>query len=536
MRNLYKFILLYALATLAAIVMLAQIDDFTHENIKNQEKILVNQAQVHYKDQVNTRKWNASFGGVYVKPTNGIQPNPYLQDNTLKVDENLTLIKINPAWMTRQLSEISNIKDFHFRIISLLPINPNNIATPFEKRALEHIEKTNDREYYELDDKFNYMGALVTTKACIPCHQDQGYQVGDIRGGISISLDASGYRETTLSIQNNTLITKTVLIFFILLIVILIHRQIQSNENLLKTVQNRTEEINKTKTILQNVIDADLSFLLVSDETEIILVNKTVLDYFGYHSLEAFQQAYSHISDAFVKVDSDSYLQHYINGEHWIDYLQREQSSKALKAKIKNNHGVRTFKPHATEIIIDNKKLHIIIFDDITDELNTIEGLQKEVMRDPLTGLYNRRKFNEILTKEIELSLSTHVPLSMIFLDIDNFKEVNDTYGHDVGDDVLVVLSEILVSTIRTVDFVARWGGEEFVITLQATSAAQALSVAESLRKKVFEHDFGLPDKQSVSLGITQYIGGETKEEFTKRVDNALYAAKHSGKNISIVK
>jgi diguanylate cyclase (GGDEF)-like protein len=537
MRSLYKFILLYGVAAISVIVVMIRVDEFANESIKNQENMLLKQAQVHYQSQVNTRKWNASFGGVYVKPINGIKPNPYLKDNTLKVDENLTLIKINPAWMTRQLSETADIKDFHFKIVSLIPINPNNRVTSFEKRALEHIERTNDREYYELDDKFNYVGALTTRESCLPCHKHQGYKLGDIRGGISITLDATSYKETALSVENNSLITKVTLILFIFVIVLLIHKQIQSTKNLLKTVEVRTREINRTKTILQNVIDADLSFLLVSDGTDIILVNKTVLTYFGYSSLEEFQREYSHISDAFVEeAGSDLYLQRYIDGEHWIDYLQREQKNKSLKAKIKNSQGVRTFKPHATEIIVDTKKLHIIVFDDITDELKTIEGLTKKVMRDPLTGLYNRRKFNEILTKEIELSLTTYISLSMIFLDIDNFKEVNDTYGHDVGDDVLVALSEILLSTVRTVDFIARWGGEEFVITLQATSASQALSVAENLRKKVFEHDFGLAGKQSISLGITQYIEGETKADFTKRVDEALYEAKNSGKNIAIVK
>jgi len=100
--------------------------------------------------------------------------------------------------MTRQLSEISNIKDFHFRITSLKPLNKNNKVTPFEKRALEYIERTNKKEYYELNEnsKFNYMGALVTTKACLPCHKHQGYVLGNIRGGISIGLDSMDKTDT----------------------------------------------------------------------------------------------------------------------------------------------------------------------------------------------------------------------------------------------------------------------------------------------------------------------------------------------------
>ena len=155
MQKYYKYILLYCILILSILILLDYVDKYKEQSINFQKKALISQAQVHFYDQINTRHWNAQFGGVYVKPIDGLEPNPYLPDNTLKVDDNLTLIKINPAWMTRQLSELSTIKDFSFRITSLNPLNPNNKVTAFEKKALEYMQKTNKSEYYEITKIIN---------------------------------------------------------------------------------------------------------------------------------------------------------------------------------------------------------------------------------------------------------------------------------------------------------------------------------------------------------------------------------------------
>ena len=536
--NSNKYMMLFSILIVSIFALFYPIDLFSEKSVEVQKQILLKQAQTHFQDQVNTRKWNASYGGVYVKPLYGQKPNPYLKNNLLKVDDNLTLIKINPAWMTRQLSEISDIKTFHFKISSLLPLNPNNIVTAFEKRALEYFEETDKSEYYEIDKNstFNYMGALLTTQACLKCHQEQGYEIGDVRGGISISLDSSEYEEISLSIKNKAIILKIFVIFFLLNITLLIYKQLKNNEHLKQEVLIRTKEITSTKILLQEVLDTDLSFLIVSDEKEVILANKTMLNFFNFDSLEEFKKHYSHISSAFEKVDDEDYLCTYMNNEHWISYLQREQKNRELKILIKKDAKDYYFKSHAKEIVIDNKNLHIIIFDDITKELKEIQELKDVASKDSLTQLFNRGKFNDVLSKEIALAQATQEPLSIIFLDIDHFKKVNDTYGHDVGDYILKELAIILKSTVRKSDFVARWGGEEFIVTLQSTDIDQASILANDIRKEVANYAYLEGGKQTISLGVTQYKEDDTQDSFTKRVDEALYEAKESGRNKVVVK
>jgi len=144
---------------------------------------------------------------------------------------------------------------------------------------------------------------------------------------------------------------------------------------------------------------------------------------------------------------------------------------------------------------------------------------------DALTGVYNRGAIEEIMTKKIKESEG-----SIIILDIDHFKKINDTYGHDKGDFVLASLADFVKHHIRSSDYVGRWGGEEFVIILPQTKAEVAYKVAEKLRRLIEEMDFdGL--NVTVSMGVTEFKKGENIMEVFKRADKALYEAKNGGRN-----
>jgi diguanylate cyclase (GGDEF)-like protein len=417
-------------------------------------------------------------------------------------------------------------------------MNPNNKPSPFEKRALEYVERANKKEYYELgdDSNFRYLGALVTTQACLQCHAHQGYKLGDIRGGISITLDSSKYEKVAASIKNNAIIVKIFVLLFLLSIVFLVRKQLENNEELKTEVQKRTQEINSTRHLLQKILDSDTSFLLLSKDREITFTNKPLLDFFNFKTLEEFKKHYSHISDIFETVDNDDFLQHFVNGEHWIEYLHREQGHKELKVLIKKDDQNRYFKPHSEEIIVDNEKVYLIIFDDITKEFEKMTELEEKASTDSLTKLFNRGKFNDILAKEIDLRNDTLSALSLLFIDIDHFKAVNDAFGHDVGDEVLVELANILKSSTRTSDTISRWGGEEFAITLQSTNSSQASEIAQKIRAKVENYTFKSAGKLTISVGVTEYKDKEDRDKFIKRVDEALYEAKESGRNKIVIR
>lgn len=151
---------------------------------------------------------------------------------------------------------------------------------------------------------------------------------------------------------------------------------------------------------------------------------------------------------------------------------------------------------------------------------------------DSLTDLLNRGRIDWVLRHLIEDTNKTHHTFSAIMIDIDFFKHINDTYGHSVGDDVLIRLADIMKNGVRPTDYAGRWGGDEFVILLPDTDIDQSEKVADRMRRNFAEADI-LPDGKAVtaSFGVTTSYEGETLESFYRRMDSALYTAKGAGKN-----
>lgn len=166
-------------------------------------------------------------------------------------------------------------------------------------------------------------------------------------------------------------------------------------------------------------------------------------------------------------------------------------------------------------------------------KLRVSEARLRELsLTDPLTGLGNRRRLMDYLGDAIERYKRNQEPFSIVMADIDFFKKVNDTYGHDVGDDVLVAFARLLSSCIRSIDLVARLGGEEFVIVMVATPMYQAMQKAEQLRVATEQLSFAnMQCGITGSFGVAEYLLGDGVDGLLKKVDECVYRAKHGGRN-----
>ncbi len=167
---------------------------------------------------------------------------------------------------------------------------------------------------------------------------------------------------------------------------------------------------------------------------------------------------------------------------------------------------------------------------------NTVSSAVELAVTDPLTGLYNRRYLDAHLSSAVTRAKTTGKPVCVLIFDIDHFKAVNDTYGHDAGDDVLRDFSDRLRRGVRGIDLVVRYGGEEFLLVMPETDAAFAGGVAERLRSDVEKVPFatrsGAEIPVTVSIGIAEWRGpSDSAAELIKRADTALYSAKHAGRN-----
>lgn len=159
-------------------------------------------------------------------------------------------------------------------------------------------------------------------------------------------------------------------------------------------------------------------------------------------------------------------------------------------------------------------------------------NLDLRAATDPLTGLFNRRKFDRELAAEILRAQRYKTPLSLVLFDIDHFKKINDTHGHQIGDQVLIELSRFVTANIRNSDVLARWGGEEFVILCPGCNGPMACQLAENLRGSIRTLIIDGAGTMTCSFGVAQFEEGDTPDSLIARADDALYRAKMNGRNM----
>lgn len=284
------------------------------------------------------------------------------------------------------------------------------------------------------------------------------------------------------------------------------------------------KKVNLQERYIKTILDSQKNIVVVTDGKGLLFANQAFYDYFGYPSLDNFRHDHACICDFFESGESDEYLQPKIDGLLWTDYLI-QYNMKEQKVKMTVGEHTSIFTVHAKRMEYAGEIRHVVVFTDIT-KLNQL------ATQDVLTQVANRFQFDNVLEHSISLAQRYGRTLSILLIDIDFFKEVNDTYGHLIGDEVLKKLARTLSDGIRKSDVIARWGGEEFVILLPDSELSSALKLAETLRIKVAETDFEPVTKQvTCSIGVARWNEGENSDQLLKRVDEKLYSAKENGRN-----
>ena len=159
------------------------------------------------------------------------------------------------------------------------------------------------------------------------------------------------------------------------------------------------------------------------------------------------------------------------------------------------------------------------------------QKLQNMAIRDGMTGLFNHAFMEQLTTDAINRSKRSRTPLSLLMIDIDLFKQVNDTLGHNAGDEVLQRLTRLLEGSKRSTDYLGRWGGDELVLLLTETNLQGAVNLGEKLRARVDSYAFPYSKHMTISLGASTYQEGESQADFIARADAAMYRAKQAGRN-----
>ncbi len=292
-----------------------------------------------------------------------------------------------------------------------------------------------------------------------------------------------------------------------------------------KIVQKKLEESYKN---LERLIESQDNIVILTDGENIKFANQKFFDFLGFENLDNFRKYHKCICEFFLEKDKFFYKK----DTHWINEIKTIEESKRIVSMIDKD-----FKEHAFSVsvnIFDEEEM-IVSFTDISETILKNISLEEKIIRDKLTNSYNREFFDKNYKKLIYEYNTNHSKLAVAMLDIDHFKLVNDTYGHDVGDEVLIQFVEIINNSSRKNDILIRWGGEEFILVLQLNSENTLSKILENLRKAIEDYDFPKIGKKTCSIGGTIYQDNEDIIKTIKRADEAVYEAKAAGRNKVII-
>ena len=295
-----------------------------------------------------------------------------------------------------------------------------------------------------------------------------------------------------------------------------------AEKELKKTIKKLEYEQKKKDFLFSKVQD----IVVETNGKEIVSANKRLLEFFGYETLEEFKEDNKCICHKFIAHEDYFSLDKVNEDENWIEMMLNLPTSKQIVVMMSAEYETHAFAVRFSSIA---KKKYLIYFDDVTDLMMRTKHYEYKAHHDNLTGIFNREKFNTVYE-----NLKIKNNASLIMFDIDHFKKVNDTYGHDIGDEVLKALCACVKHELRERDIFIRWGGEEFLILLPRLKESQLFSIAERIRKSVQALTVPKLPKITISLGATQIKNDKDKQTSLKRVDEALYKAKESGRNKTV--
>lgn len=280
------------------------------------------------------------------------------------------------------------------------------------------------------------------------------------------------------------------------------------------------------KKYYKKIIDNSTNIVMLANKSKIIEVNKTFFDYFSsFQDVEEFSKEHNCVCEFFEEEDGCLNVQN--DGDRWIDFLVTHQGTKH-KTKLNIDGKVYYFLASASSVDLKHG-ISSIILTDISEQVLSKKALMLLTLNDTLTNIGNRRYFDQKLQEHITLSERYNATFALMLLDIDFFKKINDRYGHDIGDKVLIDFSSLIKKNLREGDIFARIGGEEFVVLLPHTTRDKGYTLAQKLRQTV-ENNKGITPI-TMSIGLVEHVKGDDDKSIFRRADTMLYKAKETGRN-----
>jgi diguanylate cyclase (GGDEF)-like protein/PAS domain S-box-containing protein len=299
-------------------------------------------------------------------------------------------------------------------------------------------------------------------------------------------------------------------------------------EGIISDITSQKEAYNK----LHKFIDLQENIVILSDGKELIFANKSFFRFFRFKNLEDFKEKYNCICDFFIEDDRYFHLGKIHKKEMWIEEIRSLKNQKRIVKVLNKDSKEIIFNVTANKF---ENNIYIVSFNDISETMHEQLLLEEKNIRDKLTNAHNREFFDLNYENVINNARKKDKLLAIAIFDIDFFKKINDNYGHDIGDNVLIEFVSEIKKFSREEDLFIRWGGEEFLYLVEVSSQNDFYKILNHLRKLIENHHFEVVDKLTVSIGGSFYRKNEDIKDSIKRADLALYEAKRNGRNKVII-
>ena len=534
--NFKRPFFLYTLALVSCWTLI--IAGLTNQKLEDNKQIIhelaTSEARANFKKDTAFRLWATRHGRIYVPVDDNYSPDPFLKsipDRDVTTDGGIKLTLINPARIVRELNEnFSALYGVYGKVTSLDPLRPGNMPDEWEKQALKKLGDGYEEvmEYANINGKLHLrlMQPLRAEQNCLLCHSK--LKVGDIGGGVGVSLPM----DKLLAQQNSESAYDIRLFLSIWLIGTLgviagyfyLRREVTEKEQAINALVS--SEL-RNSAIMRSALDSIITINAYGIVTE---VNPATEKTFGYKR----EQMIGHdLADLIIPHDMRSH-----HNKQLANQLKTGESTilgKRVETTAINADGASfPIELAITRIDVEGSTLFTAYLRDMTEAYELKKELTYQAKHDSLTGLINRRAFEEDLIKIIgESSAGDH--RCLLYLDLDQFKVINDSKGHVAGDELLRQLGQLLTEHVRTNDVLSRLGGDEFAILLEGCPIEKAREVASKLIESVKQYRFIWEDSVfniTVSIGMIPMYGRNINyTELMSAADVACYKAKEEGGN-----
>jgi diguanylate cyclase (GGDEF)-like protein/PAS domain S-box-containing protein len=285
------------------------------------------------------------------------------------------------------------------------------------------------------------------------------------------------------------------------------------------------------KSFLDMLINSQSHMIVLTDKYELKYINQPTLEFFESETIEELKAKYNCICETFEKENDYFYYSPDSKYQNWIDAIERVPKDK----RIVSIYSKKQDKTKQFQVNIDNytnNELYVVTLIDISETMQKQSELDYKSKHDQLTDAHNRVYFQEHYRSIINSYKDTNHKTAVAMLDIDHFKDVNDTYGHDIGDEVLKILVNLIKEHSRDNDVLIRWGGEEFLLMMPINKKQNLQKKLDSLRELVQNTKIDKIGNVTISIGASFHNEDESIESTIKRSDAALYNSKHNGRNL----